>query len=92
MNENDFRKAYVEKYSQCKNALTGSEYALLLHVKRYKHVTALRVSGVTFISVQCAGTRLKKLADKGYLQRVNVTDPTGGRMFEYSLPRYLRGE
>ena len=93
MNEADFRKAYLSEFRHCKKlALTKAEFAMIGIIKKTGFLSAPELSKSAKVSVRSASTQLKRLMDKGYLQRVNVTDPTGGRMYEYSLPRYLRGE
>lgn len=65
--------------------LTVNQNNLLWLIAKRDKITANELSKIFDESIQNASTKLQTLYKKGYLNRKNIGDPTGGNMYEYSL-------
>lgn len=89
--EGSFRQAYLKNFNRSKYlAISNAEFKLLQFIELNKVTDATELAHAFQKSVQQTSTQLKRLLDKGYLVRKDITDPSGGRLFEYSIPSYLR--
>jgi len=61
------------------------EIQIMRMVERHKFAFSSDVSLWFDISLQNASTQLRKLHQKGYLSRMEITDPTGGTIFKYNM-------
>lgn len=70
--------------------LTNQEYEYLKHIAARGYAYSSDLEHVFSVSVQAANVVLSRLLRKGYVTRTNVGDPSGGKMFKYTLAEELR--
>jgi len=72
------------------NLMLGEREALAVQLCIDKPMTSHRLSVLMDISIQNASNVLTKVHRKGYLDRNEQEDPTGGFIFEYIVPIKLK--
>lgn len=65
--------------------ITEREGAIIHFVRKERKATAAQVADEFGISIQNASTSLKRLYEKGYLSRGELTHETGGIEYSYSF-------
>ena len=73
------RSSELEKY-----ILTPSQLSTVRSVAKGTIRTSTDFAELNGTTIQNASMQLKTLFNKGYLDRIEVGDPTGGTMYEYS--------
>lgn len=73
-------------------SLSKRQVELISHLK-HRQATSRDIANRYCICVQNASQQLNNLYRKGYLERLEIEDKTGGYMFEYtSNPKLFKGE
>ena len=93
--EAEFRKAFIGNFEKALAlSLTRHESEIvetIIYLERQSSIGSSReIARLHGAAVVTISTQLKRLYDKGYLNRKRVADPTGGIMYEYAVRPDLR--
>jgi DNA-binding MarR family transcriptional regulator len=70
--------------------ISDLERSMFNYIDGFECVHAVEIAKRFNISIQNASTRLKRLFDKGYLVRVELSSPTGGVEYQYHTRGFKR--
>lgn len=75
----------LDNWEDIRERMPSHKQAQVIHyIKQFGPLGASEIALGFCISVQSANGILSACKSKGFLNRINVGDPTGGSMFEYT--------